>query len=177
MFYIIWAIINILLYALFLGSIIKLSRLLKDKLGLFTTIILIVGLVLTISGTSQKSKMNNSVVNETGKFKFNSLDSVHKNSLIDKNIVLEKTPFATYDLKVQFGKNKTTNKFIPIFAYSSPIGVFIGTTYTPLTIRIRDNNNDEVYEYDVNSVIEWKLFGATINYKYKMYSGKFTVKQ
>lgn len=169
MTYILWGILNIGLFLLFISYCIKMTKFIREKLGIFASIIFVFGLLSFINPSKNNSREPNSNQNKT--WKFTNEDSLYKNNTYILNIDLEDNLVSKYYMGLIYGKEKHGEKRFPISAYSSKTGFIIGTNWKPNVIIINKTSNNNKFEYFVQGVVEWKLLWATIYCQQKKYKG------
>ncbi|MEO5948146.1 MAG: hypothetical protein ABIP79_15115 [Chitinophagaceae bacterium] len=165
MLYLLWSLINIGLFVFFIAICFKATKLLREKLGLFTAIIFVFGL-LSFIGHS-----NNQNSNQIRTWKFTSEDSLKSNESYLLDIDIKKNLISKYDLLIEYGKAIQEDQNIPISTSSSTTGFISGTNWKPLNIQINRTIDNKKFEYFVNGVIQWQLLGAIIFSQYKTYEG------
>lgn len=171
MAYLLWGLLNIGLFLFFIVICLKATKLIREKIGLFASIIFAFGLLSFIghSNSGNDNKEPNS--NQIKTWKFISEDSLKNNDSYFLDIDLEKTLVSNYYLGIKYVKDKSRQINIPISAYSSTTGFISGTNWKPVSIIANRTNDNNKFEYFVNGVVEWKLLGATIYSQLKEYKG------
>jgi len=169
MTYLLWGLLNIGLFIFFIVICFKATKLIREKVGLFASIIFVFGLLSFVGHSGNDNKEPNS--NQIKTWKFISEDSLKNNDSYLLYIDLEKTLVSKYDLGIEYGKDKQRQINIPISAYSSTTGFISGTNWKPVSIIINRTNDNNKFEYFVGGVVEWKLLGATIYSQPKEYKG------
>ncbi len=158
------------LFLFFIVICFKATKLIREKIGLFASVIFVVGLLSFIEHSNDdNNKEPNS--NHIKTWKFISEDSLKSNDSDILYIDLEKNPVSKYDLGIKYGKHKERQINIPISAYSSTTGFMSGTNWRPISIIINRTDDNNKFEYFVDGVVEWKLLGATIYSQLKEYKG------
>ncbi len=169
MTYLLWGLFNIGIFLFFIVICFKATKLVREKLGLFASIIFVFGLLSFVGNSSNDNKEPNSNYIKT--WKFVSEDSLKNNDSYLLSVDLEKTLISKYDLGIKYGKDRQGQTNIPISAYSSTTGFTSGTNWKPVSIIINRTNDNNKFEYFVDGVVEWKLLGATIYSELKEYKG------
>lgn len=158
-----WAILNIGLLIFFFYLIIKAIVLLYKKKGIISAFILVLGLLM-FSGNNHESKQK--------KWQFVEQDELLevKNTSI-KHLEIDRKGFTRFNLLVKTGEleNKTS---IPIEASSDVIGLMGGFDWKPHLITIKKEST-EVFNYEVEGILEWSLLGLKIYNQKRQFSGKF----
>jgi hypothetical protein len=169
MTYLFWGLLNIGLYIFFILICFKATKLIREKIGLFASIIFVFGLLSFVGHSNNDNKEPNS--NQIKTWQFISVDSLKSNDSYLLDINLEKTLVSKYHLGIKYAKNKQGQINIPISAYSSTSGFISGTNWKPVSIIINRTDDNIKFEYFVDGVVEWKLLGATIYSQMKEYKG------
>lgn len=171
MTYLLWGLLNIGLFLFFIVICFKATKLIREKIGLYASVIFVFGLLSFVgySNNGNDNKEPNS--NQIKTWKFLSEDSLKNYDTYLLSIDLEKTLISKYSLGIKYGKDKQEQVNIPISAYSSTTGFISGTNWKPVSIIINRTNDNNKFEYFVSGVVEWKLLGATIYSQLKEYKG------
>jgi hypothetical protein len=167
--YLLWGLLNIVLFVFFIVTCFKASKFLKEKIGLLAAIVFVFGLLsfVTTSGNDEENLATDK--NERKKWKFATDDKIEINSIQTISVVLERTIMSQYQLGIQYGK--TSDQILPVQAYSLTTGLISGTNWKPVSIDVNTSGDDKTLQYFVIGVIEWKLLGATIYSQPKSFSG------
>lgn len=171
MTYLLWGLLNIGLFVFFIVICLKATKLIREKIGLFASVIFVFGLLSFVGQTNNKNDNNEPNSNQIKTWKFVSEDSLKSYNTFKLNIDLEKTLVSKYDLGIRYGRDKQRQINIPISAYSSTTGIISGTNWKPVSIIINSTNENNKFEYFVDGVLEWKLLGAIIYSQLKEYKG------
>lgn len=176
MIYFIWGILNIGLFIYFIVVCFKATKLIREELGLFSSIVFVLGL-LSFLGQSY----NNNIKKEPNSSSIKTWKYISEDSskILDSNLIsieLERIFVVQYDLGIKYGQDKLTQKNIPISAYSSAKGFISGTNWVPKSISINQTEDNYQFDYIVDGVVEWKLLGFIIYAQSKEYSGKAILK-
>lgn len=176
MTYLLWGLLNSGLFLFFIIICFKATKLIREKIGLFSSIIFVFGLFSFVihSNNDNDNKEPNS--NQIKTWKFISEGSLKSNHSYLLNIDLEKTLVSKYDLGIKYGQDKQGQINIPISAYSSSTGFISGTNWKPGSIIINRTEDNNKFEYFVDGVVEWKLLGAIIYSQLKGYKGIALIK-
>jgi len=175
MTYLLWGLFNIGLLLFFIIICFKVTKLIREKLGLFASIIFVFGL-LSFVGHSNNDNNKESNSNQIKTWKFTSEDILSRNGTYLLDVDLEETLVSKYDLDIEYGKDRHGEMNIPISASSSKTGLVIGTNWKPVSIIVNKTNDNKKFEYLVEGVVEWKLLGATIYSRLKEYKGIALIK-
>ncbi|MBK0368740.1 hypothetical protein [Flavobacterium agrisoli] len=171
MTYLLWGLLNIGLFLFFILICFKATKLIREKLGLFASIIFVFGLLSYVGHSNGDNDNKEPNSNQIKTWKFVSEDSLKSNDTYLIDIDLEKTLISKYYLGIKYSKDKEGQVNIPISAYSSTTGYVSGTNWKPLSIIVNTTNDNNKFEYFVHGVVEWKLLGATIYSELKEYKG------
>ncbi len=171
MTYLLWGLLNIGLFIFFIVICFKATKLIREKVGLFASIVFVFGLLSFVGQSNNDNANKEANSNKIKTWKFSSEDSLKSNNTYLLNIDLEKTLVSKYDLGIKYGIDKEERINFPISAYSSNSGFISGTNWKPISIIINMTNDNNKFEYFVDGVLEWKLLGATIYSEMKEYKG------
>ncbi len=171
MTYLFWGLLNIGLFLFFIVTCFKATKLIREKLGLFASIIFVFGLLSFVGHSNNEYDNKESNSNQIKTWKFISEDSLNRNATYLLDIDLEKTLVSKYDLGIKYGKDRQGEMNIPISAYSSTSGFISGTNWKPVSIIVNRTTDNNKFEYYVDGVVEWKLLGTTIYSQLKEYKG------
>lgn len=162
-----WTLLNIGLFLFFIIICFKATKLVREKSGLFASVVFVLGLLSFISKPDNDyNKKPNSDRGKTWEFTTgNSLDPTNTHMM---SVDLEKTLVSTNVLGIKYGKDKLGRTNIPISAYSSMTGFVSGTSWIPSIVMV-NKKVDNKFEYFVAGVIKWNLLGATIYSQPKTY--------
>lgn len=175
MIYLLWGLLNIGLFIFFVVLCFKATKLIREKMGLFASIIFLFGLLSFVSSSSMEyNKELNS--NQVKTWTFTTTDSINRKSTYFLKVSLEKTFISKYDLEIRYVEDIKGEKNIPISAYSSASGFISGTNWKPMSIIINRTSDNNQFDYLVYGVVEWKIFSSTIYSQSKAYKGIAIVK-
>jgi hypothetical protein len=176
MLYLLWGLLNIGLFLFFVVTCFRATRIVREKFGLFASVIFVFGL-LSFIGNSNNDKDNKEPgSSQIRTWKFVSEDSLDRNATFLIHVELEKTLISKYDLGIKYGKDKQQNLNIPISAYSSMTGFVSGTNWEPSSIIVNRTSDNNKFEYYVHGTMEWKLLGTTVYSQPKEYKGTASTK-
>ncbi len=174
MIYLMWGLINIGLLLYFIFICFRATRLIREKLGLFASLIFVFGLLSFIgSCNNNHHKLN---PNNAGTWQFNSEDNSIDNSTNGVDVDLEKTLISKYSLAIVYGEDKKTKLNFPIKAYSTTNGFISGTKWLPISINVNKTDDNKKFQFLVQGIIEWKLLGTTLYSQAKLYRGFAQIK-
>jgi hypothetical protein len=168
MIYLTWGILNIAMFLFFIITCFRAIGLVKQKLGLLTAVVFIIGL-MSLSGTANSSK-------DWHKQAFNNRDTTDQNSGGMLHIDLERTWISKYTLGVNYALGKESKQAVVLEAYSSTNGWSSGTDWEPGYISIRPTADGQKLQYEVWGNVRWTLLGLTVYRKAKRYKGEFSIR-
>jgi hypothetical protein len=171
MIYLLWSLLNIGLFLFFIVICFKATKLVREKLGLFASVIFVFGLLSFVGNSNDNHENNESKSDSIKTWKFVSEDSLRNYESFMLYIDLERTLIAKYDLSIKYGKDRHEQINVPISAYSSTIGFISGTKWKPMSIIVNKANDNNKFEYSVVGVVEWRLLGAILYSELKEYNG------
>jgi hypothetical protein len=171
MLYLLWGLLNIGLFIFFVVICFRATKLVREKVGLFASIIFVFGL-LSFMGNSNDDKDNKEPgSSQMRAWKFVSEDSIDRNATFFIDVELEKTLISKYQLGIKYGKEKQGQLNIPISGSSFTTGFVSGTNWKPSSIIVNRTSDNNKFEYYVVGIMEWKLLGATVYSQPKEYKG------
>lgn len=171
MLYLLWGLLNIGLFLFFVVTCFRATRLVREKFGLFASIIFVFGLLSFISNSNDDKGNKELGSSQIRTWKFTSEDSLNRNASFHIHVELEKTLISKYELGIKYGKDKQGQLNIPISANSWTTGFVSGTNWKPSSIIVNKTSDNNKFEYYVGGIMEWKLLGATIYSHSKEYEG------
>jgi hypothetical protein len=167
MFYILWAILNL---GIFIFILSKGFTYFRKKLGSIAALFFVFGL-FAFAGDSDSGEQS---IKKS--WAFSSEDSLANNSTAFIEIDLEKTLISKYRLGIGYGRDRQTQKNIPLNATSWTTGIISGASWKPLSIIITQTNDDQNFEYNVDGLIKWRVLGITVYSQPKHWKGVVVVK-
>jgi hypothetical protein len=176
MLHVLWAILNVGLFLFFITICFKATIIIREKLGLFASIIFVFGLLSFVSNSGNNDEGDKNGQNQVEKWKLSSENEITPSSLTYTQISIDKTLMSTINLGVSFGKEKISNKYVAIEANSIMLGLVCGQEWKPLSIYVEPTAINGKFRYIVTGTLKWKLLGTTFYYQYKTYSGFITRK-
>jgi hypothetical protein len=170
MIYLFWGLLNIALFIFFIVICFKATKHIKEKMGLFASIVFVFGL---LSFVGHSSIENNKELNysQTKTWKFKTSDSLNSKATYFLKVNLEKNFISKYDLMINYTEDIKGGKKIPISASSSTSGFVSGTNWRPMSIIINETSDNNQFNYIVLGVVEWHILGTTIYLQSKEYKG------
>lgn len=171
MIYLLWALLNFGLLLFFLVICFKATKLVREKMGGFTAIVFVLGLLSFVSNSdTNTNKEPNS--NKVKTWNFNTEDDLIRKTY-SQNIDLENTLISKNTLTIKYGKKDRSS--IPISAYTNTTGFAGGIVWIPSAITVNPTAENK-FAYSVHGITKWKLLGATIYYQPKVYGGVVQIK-
>lgn len=171
MLYLLWAILNVGLFLFFIAICFKATKIIREKLSLFASIIFVFGLLSFVSSSGNNDGGIINGRNQVEKWKLSSGKEISPSSSNYTDISIDKTLLSTINLGVSFGKEKTSNKNIAIEANSIMTGLVCGQEWKPLSISVDPAAINGKFKYIVIGTLKWKLLGTTFYSQTKIYSG------
>jgi hypothetical protein len=170
MMYLIWGLLNIGILIYFLTICFKVTKLVREKMGLFVTVFFVIMLLSFIGNANKDSYSKTTNSNQTKTWNNSSEDSLTFYTSYLPRIEMEKNLVTSYSLEVFYGKDKN-NHIVPKSAYTSNTGFIAGTKWTPISIEIKETSDKNKYSYSVLGVVDWNLLGTTIYTQQKRFNG------
>ena len=169
----IWGIINILAFCYFVVIIFRATKIVRENMGGFTTLILIFGLFSFIG----KPKEENDKIkifdlkNENKKIESNEL-SINNQLQIKK---VEDNLCNNYQIFLNYKKDeKEKNEIKLLSATIHRNGLACGTKYKTTSI-ILNSIGRNIYEYEILGTIDWSLGGIKFYTEIKDIKGKIEI--
>ncbi len=171
MFELIWGILNGFLLIYFLIICFKSVRIVKEKLGVFASLIFVVGLLSFITKPDKKNlaDKNIDVLNQT-----NPKKAFNGNSFF-REIILEDNLTSEIGLSVLVGENEPNLIILNANCYRS--GFISGTNWNVENIKIDNEKNKKYCTYLITGIMEWKILGITIYSEHKSFNGNALLKE
>ncbi|MFA5044873.1 MAG: hypothetical protein WC542_02950 [Paludibacter sp.] len=169
--YLIWGLLNIGLIIYFLTICIKVTKLVREKMGLIVTVFFVLTL-LSFIGNANKDSFSKTNSNQTKTWNNTSEDNLTFSMPYLPRIEMENNLVTSYYLEIFYGKDKN-DSIVPKSAYTSNAGLIAGTKWTPISIEINETSDKKKYSYSVLGVVEWNLLGTTIYTQQKRFTGTF----
>ena len=171
MFHVLWTFLNIGLFLFFFISCIKVTNLLREKLGRFTAAVFVFGLFSFIGNSGNGDENTEPNTNQIKTWKFNSENTSITDATYIKDIDLEETLISKLRLGIVYGKDQQGQLNIPVSANSSTSGLVSGTSWKTESIDINRTVHNNQFQYFVRGIVKWKLLGATVYTQLKNYNG------
>lgn len=176
MLYLFWGLLNIGVFIFFILICLRATKLLKEKSGLFATIIFVFGILSFIVNSNKNTSNKDAGISQISTWNFVSTDSVDRNTISSIIVELDKTWISKNELSITYGKGVKTEEPIPISGSSWTTGFISGTKWNPSIIEVHTTDNNTKLDYYVSGVIEWKLLGANLYSQFKKYNGAALIK-
>lgn len=158
------------LAGLFHFSLHSVRQLLKDKTGLYASVIFVFGL-LSFAANPDKKKSSFMGNTEIKQSTFVAKNEIIPNTFKYSDRVIVNNLLFSIQLGIVRGKEKTTLKTVPVGANSFVTGSLAGYHWEPTRISASATKGAN-YTYTVAGVLQWKLLGATLYLQNKIYSGE-----
>lgn len=168
MIYLLWALINLALIIYFLSICIKAIKLVRQELGLFATVIFVIGLLSFCGHNNDKNKDSNS--NQTKNWTFTSNDSLNQEMRSFLRVKLQNNLISKYEITLDYSKDKN-NVNVPISAFPTTNGFTAGTEWKPVSISVYKTHDNTKFQYYVAGYVEWNLLGVNVYTQNKIFEG------
>jgi hypothetical protein len=165
----IWGLLNIAILIYFVIICFKSTKVIKEKLGIFASLIFVLGLLSFIvkpSDEESKSKIFD-LQNPTIK------QNMFKENTFSTRIILEENLTTSIEMSIMFGENK--NKLIS--AQTNRSGFVSGTNWNVENVTIEKSKTDNKCFYNVSGRLEWKILGLKIYSESKYFKGEAELKK
>lgn len=157
---IVWGILNIAILIYFVIVCIKSTKIIREKLGVVTALILVLGLLSFVAAPKDENS-------KTESFKFNK-NKFQGNTYL-KSVKLEDNLATEIELTVKFGENEKEKKILS--AQTNRNGFVSGTNWKVETVSIENSKKENKYLYEVSGILEWKILGLRIYSESKYFKG------
>lgn len=175
MLYLLWSLINIILFIFFILLCLKATKLIREKAGLFSAIVFVFGLLSFVSSSNRNKDHHDAGTDRIRIWNFIPEDSQSTTGNHTLRIALQKTWISTYELGVQYSTDQQ-HLNIPESAWSSITGMVSGTAWHPQFVSVKRTNDNNRFDYAVSGVTEWTLLGVTVYSQNKDYNGVATIR-
>lgn len=181
MLYLFWALLNLALFLFFIFTCLKATKLLREKFGIFASIVFVFGLLSFVGNPDNNNDNKSPGSNQLNTWNFyspnslNPLDSLRANETsffsvnVDKNIISKNDLIISYN-RDQQGLNS------PVSASFATSGLMMGTYWKPRAIMVNRTDDNNKFEYIIIVEVQWKLLGATIYTQAKELDGIAIIK-
>jgi len=163
MIYLVWAILNIGLFLFFVFVCFRATKLIKEKLGLFASIIFVFTLLSFVDAPNSSEQK----LGETFDFNLDKDENKTYNNKRSEHVTLDNNLIFFINLNMVYNKNVDT--ITPILAGSAMSGLVAGHRWKAQTVTA--NVVGQTIKYTVDGLIEWKLLGLNIYTQSKTYTG------
>ncbi len=170
MLYLVWGILNIGLFLVFIAICSKATTLIREKMGLFASIIFAPGLLSFITANTGPSNTEPHS-SQIKTWNFVSECSLGSKATFGITADLEKTGVSAFDSGIKYGTDKTGLGNMLLSAYFSATGFISGTNWEPVSIIINRTTYTSKFSHTVYNVFQCKLLGATVYSQFKKYAG------
>lgn len=167
----IWGILNAAIFLYFLFILFKAIALVRNNIGLFAAIVLIIGSVtfFRVSLPDQVDKKE-WVLNPIDSLDQNQADKQFMGFEVENNLVSKNILFLEY---VRFKEGK---KYIPLKASATTNGFISGVKWLPLSIIINETQQKNQFEYIIDGETKWSLLGINVFSRSKSYKGLISLR-
>jgi len=173
MFYLLWAILNIVL---FIVIAFKGSKYLRERFGPVAGVVFVLVLIAFVGHLDSDKDNNEQNPSQVKTWRFNSSDSLDRSSNGFIDVDLESTLISKYILGIGYGKDLRLQHNIPLVANTFTTGFHSGTRLIPVSITVNQTNDNQSFKYEVYGTIKWSLLGLPIYFQPKHWEGIAVVK-
>ena len=173
MFYLIWAIVNIVFFFCFIFFCFKAIGLIKEKYGYTAAVIMALGLLSFIFSFSMKNiKSTNDERNNTAAAINQNVSGKWKNQkiIIDKNLIFN------INLNLSYFTSDSTGEILSMNASTQTTGFLTGFKWIPEKVSVVKSANPKEIVYSVSGEIESNLIGILFLHNNKNYEGVIALK-
>ena len=174
MVHLIWTLVNVGLVLYFIVLCAQAAKLIKEKTGLFASIIFVFSLLSIIVNLSRKRTIFKGKPG-VKKWTFVSRNDIQPNTLKYAHDTIDYNPVYVIVLVTEYGRKKDSNQVIAVAANSFLIGFVAGQVWRPTNISV-NATDDRKFTYTVVSTLDWKLLGTTVYSQNKNYTGELNIK-
>jgi len=161
MLYLLWALVNVALFIFLILGGIKAVKLIRQKFGIVTAIILVFCFLSIVFASTKEDNLNNQPPGSHS-WNFNASESIEQYSKKFATVALENHFLSKYGLDLVYGVSKQEQRNVPVSANSFTIGLVSGTKWTPTSIIISPTDDNKKFNYEVHGDEDWKLLGFVI---------------
>ncbi|KAB7732837.1 hypothetical protein F5984_02490 [Rudanella paleaurantiibacter] len=173
MLHLLWTLLNTAVFVVFLITCFRATKLLRQELGLSTTLFLVFGILSFVSRSTDSPTAGRGAPNTNAQtWTLNPVDSLQQGTMQMVNVELEKTLLSTYGLTIRYQQGPQTNH--PIDAYSVLTGLVGGIKWKPSDVSVVETRKGQ-FRYTVMGTVEWQLLGTTLYTEPKQYQGTVSV--
>lgn len=167
MLYLLWGILNIVLFVLFIFAGFKITKRIREKWGLLVAVVFVTLLLSFITVSSDNKKRAGEIEN---KVTVRSDKKINMKSGV-ANVILEKTLISSNILDLFYERSSESEASASVNAYSYTTGFVSGTKWEPNSISVKFAGSTDKLDYSVSGVVEWRLLWLTVFSQYKTYTG------
>ena len=171
MFELIWGIFNGFLLIYFIVICFKSVKIIKEKIGVFASLIFVIGLLSFMSKPNEKNLADKNIdfLNQSNPKKAFDGNSFFQEIKLEDNL--------TSDIGLSILVGEKENELIILNANCSRAGFISGTNWNVENIDIDKEKDKNYCNYIVNGIMEWKILGITIYSEHKLFNGKAILKK
>ncbi len=171
MFYLFWLVLNIAAMITVIYYCFRAFGYLRPKLGAFISIIIVLVLLSFVTDTGKDANSSSRHY-----WKINPAESTMTNSNDVIKVTLEKNWTCQYKLYLQYGKEKTSGKLIPVSASVPFLGISSGTDWSLVMVTITPTEDEKAFQYDIYGKVNWKLLSIKVYSEQKHWKGILRLK-
>ena len=171
---ILWALLNLGIFILFLIICLKATKLIRERIGLFASLIFVFGLFSFMTSSPQNDGNQNPKIKN---WTFKDQDEIKPNTVRTSILNLDKNLISSITLMVQYAENKDSNDDVAINGNSIFLGWSVGYAWKANNIIVFNTATADKLAYQVDGIITWRLLGTIIYTQYKSYKGTFDTKK
>ncbi len=171
MFELIWGIFNGFLLIYFIIICFKSVKIIKEKIGVFASLIFVLGLLSFMSKPNEKNLADKNIdfLNQSNPKKAFDGNSFFKEIKLENNL--------TSDIGLSILVGEKENEYVILNANCSRAGFISGTNWNVENIDIDKQKDKNYCNYIVKGIMEWKILGITIYSEHKLFNGKAILKK
>lgn len=165
MLYLLWVILNIVVFLLYIYVTYKATSLLRQKFGVGVALFFVIGLLSFVSGTGNEKDETSFKPAAQKSVSVNLQEQNSYTALLEDNLAFE--------IKLDLVTNKATTQtpFETVIYYTHVSGFVAGHKWKPAVATFNYNNSNRTIHYEVHGVIDWKLLGIQLYAQSKVYTG------
>lgn len=167
MIYVLWALLNMALVALFIVLCYKAMVLIKERYGTVLAFVFAVGLIATCNNSGISSG-NTAIASEAKKWKSGSEENYPGLSKKFVDVKIADNPMFSTFLLIEYTVTES-GSIIPFAAHTFEDGIQSGVKWECNYVTM--NQEGSALHYDVHGTLTWKLFGLGNYYQGKTYKG------
>lgn len=175
MFELIWGIFNIIVFIYFFVVCIKSVKIVRDGLGVFAGLVLVIGLLSFISKDDSKNLAEKNIDFYNNELSNNSSKRTFTGNSFRQDVNLEKNLTSNISLDIYVGEEK--NDLVIISANCMKSGFVSGTKWNVHTIHVDKPKNKNYCNYFVSGSVDWRIMGLKLYSESKIFEGKVILKK